>query len=69
MKKLNIVQLLCGMAVAVYAADYLVTNHPQLTDQELEQKEYCEMVTLNIDSAGQYGWPDFKQSYLKDCTK
>ncbi len=68
MKKINVVQLLCGMAVAVYAADYLATQHTQ-TDQELEQKEYCEMVTLNIDSAGQYGWPDFKQSYLRDCVK
>lgn len=37
-------------------------------DQRTEQKEYCEMVTLNIDTGGKNGWPDYRGIYLKDCT-
>lgn len=37
-------------------------------DQHAEQKEYCEMVSLNIDTSGKSGWPDYRGIYLKNCT-
>lgn len=36
-------------------------------DQQAQQKEYCEMVQLNIDTGGKTGWPDYRGVYLKDC--
>lgn len=64
MSKLNTVLLLCGVAVGMYAVDRLVTEPAA---EELSQLEYCDMVQLNIDSAGQYGWPDFNRNFLEVC--
>lgn len=36
-------------------------------DQRAEKNEYCEMVTMNIDSGGKTGWPDYRGVYIKDC--
>lgn len=38
---------------------------PVMTDQD----HYCEMVKIHIDSNGQYGWPDFRGIYYRECVK
>lgn len=37
-------------------------------DQELEQKLYCEMVELFVESKGEKGWPDYENTYAESCT-
>lgn len=36
--------------------------------QELKDlNDYCNMVKINQETHGQYGWPDFKQIYQAEC--
>lgn len=36
-------------------------------EQAASDKEYCEMVKIGIETNGEYGWPDFRKSYARDC--
>jgi hypothetical protein len=38
------------------------------SEESLEaESDYCEMVTLHIDSDGALGWPDYKGIYSNAC--
>ena len=38
------------------------------SEESLEaESNYCEMVTLHIDSKGELGWPDYKGIYSNAC--
>lgn len=38
-------------------------------DQDIrsESEFYCEMVEQGIRTNGEYGWPDYKQTYTETC--
>jgi len=38
-------------------------------DFEAELAYYCDMVDTFKDSKGEYGWPDYKGTYERDCKK
>ena len=31
------------------------------------QTNYCQMVTIYIESDGEFGWPDYKGNYAEVC--
>ena len=35
---------------------------------DLQQDLDCEMVELSTSTKGELGWPDFNNSYIKECT-
>lgn len=39
------------------------------SSDELEQEQalYCEMVETFKNTGGEYGWPDYKDTYGRDC--
>ena len=38
------------------------------SEEALEaESDYCEMVTMHIDSDGELGWPDYKGIYSNVC--
>lgn len=39
----------------------------QLDQNDREQDHYCNMVELFNDSDGEYGWPDYKETYNESC--
>ena len=36
-------------------------------DLEQQRALYCEMVETFKNSGGEYGWPDYKDTYRRDC--
>ena len=35
--------------------------------QNEETKTYCEMVEMFNQTGGDYGWPDYKETFDKEC--
>ena len=59
---LGCVVIVLGLAVALggVAVD-------QSDDLEQQRALYCEMVETFKNTGGEYGWPDYKGSYGRDC--
>ena len=62
--KFEICVLVCGL-VALIA---LVSGAAGRSD-DLEQQRalYCEMAETFKNTGGEYGWPDYKDTYGRDC--
>ena len=63
-----------GLALVLagaWAALGLITLAGEVNGQpdDLEQQRalYCEMVETFKNTGGEYGWPDYKGSYGRDC--
>jgi len=58
-----------GQSVALFIAaaiGILLVNFAN--DAQIKQKSnYCEMVEIYKDSGGEFGWPDFRNNYERDC--
>lgn len=39
----------------------------QPDDLEQQRALYCEMVETFKNTGGEYGWPDYKDTYRRDC--
>lgn len=39
----------------------------QPDDLEQQRALYCEMVETFKNTGGEYGWPDYKGTYRRDC--
>lgn len=39
----------------------------QHDDLEQQRALYCEMVETFTNTGGEYGWPDYKGTYRRDC--
>ena len=57
------VLLVCLAAMLV--VDALPDGQPD--DLEQQRALYCEMVETFKNTAGEYGWPDYKGTYRRDC--
>lgn len=51
--------------VAMFAAGTLAVGQPD--DLEQQRALYCEMVETFKNTGGEYGWPDYKGAYGRDC--
>ena len=55
-----------ALAIATLILVLLVV--PEEREERISQQElYCEMVALSIETNGDLGWPDFRNSYRKVC--
>lgn len=52
--------VLAACMVATFAAG-------QPDDLEQQRALYCEMVETFKNTGGEYGWPDYKGTYRRDC--
>lgn len=50
---------------AAFAAGTLTGGQPD--DLEQQRALYCEMVETFKNTGGEYGWPDYKDTYRRDC--
>ena len=57
--------VLAACLVAAFYAGTLVDGQPD--DLEQQRALYCEMVETFKNTGGEYGWPDYKGSYGRDC--
>ena len=57
------------LAIATFTLILLVVPWSRWASEERvsEQEMYCEMVALSIESNGDLGWPDFRNTYRKVC--
>lgn len=55
--------------VVLFVGTVWVFTADNSTTAMTEQEQYCEMVKIYIDSNGQYGWPDFRNIYYRECVK
>lgn len=55
--------MVVGMAVVLVA----VLSFDRGT-MDLEAAQYCDMVHLHQQSAGELGWPDYQGTYAQQCT-
>jgi hypothetical protein len=57
----GIITLIVVISIFLYAS---------MSDSEASleaESDYCEMVTMHIDSDGALGWPDYKGIYSNAC--
>jgi hypothetical protein len=55
-----------ALAIATFTLILLVI--PWDREERVSQQElYCEMVALSIETNGDLGWPDFRNTYRKVC--
>ena len=57
--------VLCAGLVAAFLAGTLADGQPD--DLEQQRALYCEMVETFKNTGGEYGWPDYKGTYGRDC--
>lgn len=36
-------------------------------EEEVEERQYCELVSLWIATQGKHGWPDYNGNYNESC--
>ena len=48
------------IALVIYSA-----GEPSIS----ETNQYCEMVSIYIDSDGENGWPDYNKNYAEVCNE
>lgn len=48
-----------------FLAGTLAGDQPD--DLEQQRALYCEMVETFKNTGGEYGWPDYKGTYRRDC--
>lgn len=51
--------------LGVFAAGSVIDGQPD--DLEQQRALYCEMVETFKNTGGEYGWPDYKGAYRRDC--
>ena len=56
---------LTGVCFLLIALGHAIGGQPD--DLEQQRALYCEMVETFKNSGGEYGWPDYKGSYRRDC--
>ena len=57
----GIITLIVVVGIFLYAS---MSDSEALLEAE---SDYCEMVTMHIDSKGELGWPDYKGIYNNVC--
>lgn len=57
--------VLAACLVAMFAVGTLAVGQPD--DLEHQRALYCEMVETFKNTGGEYGWPDYKDTYRRDC--
>lgn len=57
--------VLCACMAAAFYAGTLADGQPD--DLEQQRALYCEMVETFTNTGGEYGWPDYKGTYRRDC--
>lgn len=64
--KFEIGALLGGLVVlGLITLSNVIDGQPD--DLEQQRALYCEMVETFKNTGGEYGWPDYKGSYERDC--
>lgn len=56
----------CTLSIIATAAIVAAIMMPG--PQDLEQRQYCEMVALHHETNGQHGWPDYNGNFYEVCT-
>lgn len=56
--------LALGCLVVIAAIQYKLPD-----ELELQQRQYCEMHALWLDSGGELGWPDFHETFAARCNR
>lgn len=58
--------VLGGLAVlGLISLGNVIDGQPD--DLEQQRALYCEMVETFKNTGGEYGWPDYKSTYKRDC--
>lgn len=58
--------VLGGLAVlGLISLGNVIDGQPD--DLEQQRALYCEMVETFKNTGGEYGWPDYKGTYKRDC--
>ena len=58
--------VLGGLVVlGLIALGNVIDDQPD--DLEQQRALYCEMVETFKNTGGEYGWPDYKGAYRRDC--
>ena len=60
------VSVLAALALLVLAG---IAGTMDYEDELLEERAYCAQVTLHHASAGEHGWPDYRELYSTMCAK
>ena len=50
-----------------FAVMWIFGGPPANDDLQARQDRYCEMVDIFIESDGEFGWPDYEESYGESC--
>lgn len=58
---MRILIMIVVSAVVAGALDYQSAQDGEQT--------YCDMVKQYKETRGEYGWPDYKLAYMKECVK
>lgn len=53
------------LGLAFIALGNVIDGQPD--DLEQQRALYCEMVETFKNTGGEYGWPDYKGAYGRDC--
>ncbi len=56
-----------AIAALVSIVAFLITNEIDYQEDKAKQSMYCQMVKANVESGGEYGWPDFNKNYSDQC--
>lgn len=59
------VLIAAGIICALVA--FLVTDEMDYQEAKAKSSMYCQMVKAGIESGGKYGWPDFNNTYHRQC--
>ena len=57
--------ILTGVCFLLIALGNAIGGQPD--DLEQQRALYCEMVETSKNTGGEYGWPDYKGTYRRDC--
>lgn len=52
-------------AAVIYAVDFLATDKTP-SQEEMDRREYCEMIKIYADTEGKFGWPPYNRGTV-DC--
>ena len=55
----------CLVVLGLITLGNVVDGQPD--DLEQQRALYCEMVETFKNTGGEYGWPDYKGTYGRDC--
>ncbi len=59
--------IIWSVAILGLLIAFLYTNEMDYREAKAQGSMYCQMVTVNIESKGEYGWTDFNENYDEVC--